>query len=121
MIKFDLDESKTECKDAVIWCFGHSNVIFNKFAKIQKYCKYKNFNVIKVFGSFSQNKDTEKAEFNEMLDFIMHQKQKIAVVIHDSNQFPKFSNSKSELMDLVSSGKIELYFASGRMRLSNKK
>lgn len=56
-----------------------------------------------------------------MLDFIMHQKQKIAVVIHDSNQFPKFSNSKSELMDLVSSGKIELYFASGRMRLSNKK
>ena len=69
MIKFDLDESKTECKDAVIWCFGHSNVIFNKFAKIQKYCKYKNFNVVKVFGSFSQNKDTEKAEFNEELVF----------------------------------------------------
>lgn len=50
MIKFDLDESKTECKDAVIWCFGHSNVIFNKFAKIQKYCKYKNFNVVKVLA-----------------------------------------------------------------------
>ena len=121
MIKFDLDESKTECKDAVIWCFGHSNAIFNKFTKVQKYCKYKNFNVVKVFGSFSQNKDIEKAEFNEMLDFIMHQKQKIAVVIHDSNQFPKFSNSKNELMDLVSNGKIELYFASGRMRLYNNK
>ena len=51
------------------------NVIFNKFAKIQKYCKYKKFNVLRVFGSFSQNKDTEKAEFDEMLDFIMHQKQ----------------------------------------------
>ena len=121
MIKFDLDQSKTECKQAVIWCFGHSNVIFNKFAKIQKYCKYKNFNVVKIFGSFSQNQDTERAEFNEMLDFIMKQKQKTAVVIHDSSQFPKFSNSKSELMDLVSNGKIELYFASGRMRLCNNK
>ena len=33
MIKFDLDESKTECKQAVIWCLGTYDVICKKYIK----------------------------------------------------------------------------------------
>ena len=37
MIKFDLDQSKTECKQAVIWCLGTYDVICKKYIKMPRY------------------------------------------------------------------------------------
>lgn len=121
MIKFDLDQSKTECKQAVIWCLGTYDVICKKYIKIQQYWHNKDFDIINIFGIISKNIDNERTNFKKMLEFVKREKEKTAIVMYDNKQLPQLPFLKNELMNLVTKNQIELHYVNDRIRLSSIK
>ncbi len=56
-----------------------------------KYCKKKNLRVVDMFFDTSGIKSDEEKFFNQLLDYIKHNRGKFAVVFYSQNEYNKCS------------------------------
>ena len=75
-----------------------------------KYCKKKNLRVVDMFFDTSGIKSYEERCFNQLLDYIKHNKGKFAVVFYSQNEYNKYSYTH-KLEPFRDTDRIELHFA----------
>ncbi|MBQ8482586.1 MAG: hypothetical protein IJ532_08670 [Alphaproteobacteria bacterium] len=97
-------------KEAVLFIYGNLSEVTRQFAEMLKYCKRKNLHVVDVFFETSSIKSYEEKCFNQLLDYIKHNKGKFAVVFYSRQDFNKFPLTH-KLSPFRYTGRIDLHFA----------
>ena len=69
-------------REAVLFSCGGVNEVARHFAEMLKYCKKKKLHVVDIFFDTSNINVYQKECFNQMLDYLKHNKTKQAVVFH---------------------------------------
>jgi len=85
-----------------------------QMARLERYCKNKDFEIIKRFEFDESAYKKDRREFDRIIDFISSQKDKVAVCLDRIDRMSRntFDRRLALLDDLVQSGRIELHFAS---------
>lgn len=83
-------------------------------ARLEKYCHRKGFKVIKVFSFDESAYKNKRDDFDEIVDFILAQKEKIAVCFDKVDRLSRnvFDKRVSLLYEKALEDKIELHFVS---------
>ena len=97
-------------KEAVIFTCGNIHEVTKQFAEMLQYCKKKNLHVVDVFFDTSGIKSYEKECMEQLLDYLKHNKTKVAVVFYSRKDFCKLPTS-DKLSPYRKSGRVELRFA----------
>ena len=96
-------------KEAVLFIYGNLNEVARQFAEMLKYCKKKKLHVVDIFFDTSNINVYQKECFNQMLDYLKHNKTKQAVVFHSRKDFGKCPWTH-KLTPFREKDKIELRF-----------
>lgn len=85
-----------------------------QLARLEKYCQNKNFEIIRTFSFDESAYKEERDEFYRILDFVLSQKEKIAVCCDKVDRLSRnmFDKRISALYDKALTDDIELHFAS---------
>ncbi|MBR1399381.1 MAG: recombinase family protein [Alphaproteobacteria bacterium] len=97
-------------REAVLFSCGGVNEVARQFVEMLQYCKRKNLHVVDMFFDTSNINVYQKECFNQMLDYLKHNKIKQAVVFHSRKTYLKYVDI-SKLLPFMQSGQIELRFA----------
>lgn len=81
-----------------------------EFADMPKYCKKKKLRVVDMFFDTSGIKSDEEKFFNQLLDYIKHNKGKFAVVLAFRNEYNKCP-WMHKLEPFRDTNRIDLHFA----------
>lgn len=97
-------------KESVLFIYGNLSEVARQFAEMLKYCKNKKLHVVDIFFDTSNISVYQKECFNQMLDYLKHNKTKQAVVFYSRKTYLKYVDI-SKLLPFMQSGQIELRFA----------
>ena len=96
-------------REAVLFSCGGVNEVARQFVEMLQYCKRKNLHVVDMFFDTSNINVYQKECFNQMLDYLKHNKTKQAVVFYSRKEFNKFPLTH-KLTPFREKDKIELRF-----------
>lgn len=96
--------------EAVLFLYGHFRDMTGQFADMLKYCNKKNLRVVDMFFDTSGIKSYEERCFNQLLDYIKHNKGKFAVVLASRNEYNKCP-WMHKLEPFRDTDRIDLHFA----------
>ena len=96
-------------QEAVLFIYGNLSEVAGQFAEMLKYCKKKKLHVVDIFFDTSNISVYQRECFNQMLDYLKHNKTKQAVVFYSRKEFNKFPLTH-KLAPFREKDKIELHF-----------
>lgn len=90
--------------------------------RLETYCKNKGFTIIKTFSFDESAYKDERSEFNSIFNFILEQKEKIAVCCDKVDRLSRnmFDKRVSHLYDKALLDEIELHFTSDGQVINSK-
>jgi len=97
-------------KQAVLVACGGIKKVAKQFADMLKYCKNKHLHITDVFFETSTLKAYERANVNKLIDYLKHNKVKIAVVFYNKKDFYQLIPSR-KIKPFIDNDKIEIHFA----------
>lgn len=91
-----------------------NNSLPAQIARIKKYCQSKDFEVIKEFSFDESAYKSQRNDFDTILDFVLEQKEKIAVCFDKVDRLSRsiFDKRVSLLYDKALKDEVELHFVS---------
>ena len=96
-------------KETILFIYGNLSEVARQFAEMLKYCKKKKLHVVDIFFDTSNINIYQKECFNQLLDYLKHNKTKQAVVFYSRKEFNKFPLTH-KLAPFREKDKIELRF-----------
>lgn len=86
----------------------------------QKYAAQKNLKVIREYRIVESSTQGDRKQFHQMLQFIMQQKECIAVIVHTVDRFQRQFTETVECEPLITSNTMELHFLQPFLLLNYK-
>jgi site-specific DNA recombinase len=85
-----------------------------QIARLERYCQSKNFTILKICSFDESAYSDQRSEFDRIIDFILSQKEKIAVCCDKVDRLSRniFDKRISTLYEQALNDEIELHFAS---------
>lgn len=96
-------------KQAVLFACGRINKVAKQFADMLKYCKNKHLHITDVFFETSTLKAYERVNVNKLIDYLKHNKGRMAVVFHSKKDFYQLIPSRN-IEPFIDNNKIEIHF-----------
>jgi len=93
-----------------------------QITRLEKYCHNKGFEIIKIFSFDESAYKTKRDDFDEILDYILKQKEKVAVCFDKVDRLSRnvFDKRVSTLYERALQDKNELHFASDGQVINNQ-
>lgn len=96
--------------EALLFLYGSLRDIAGQFTEVLQYCKKKKLHIVDMFFDTSGIKSYEEKCFNQLLDYIKHNKGKFAVVFASRNEYNKCPWTH-KLEPFRDTDRIDLHFA----------
>ena len=93
-----------------------------QITRLEKYCERKNFQIIKKFSFDETAYKNDRNEFDEILDYVIKQKEQIAVCFDKVDRLSRnvFDKRVATLYKKALADKIELHFSSDNQVINSK-
>ena len=85
-----------------------------QIARLEKYCQRKDFEILKKFSFDETAYKSDRNEFDEILDFVINQKEKVAICFDKVDRLSRnvFDKRVSTFYEKAVADKVELHFVS---------
>ncbi len=93
-----------------------------QIARLEKYCKNKNFEILKICSFDESAYTNQREEFDKIIDFVINQKEKVAVCCDKVDRISRniFDTRVSTLYEKALKDEIEMHFVSDGQVLTSR-